>query len=203
MAAGDSVGATPPISTFFERQADDRDHEHDRDRHRRARQPQLRPRRGLPADAADPAGELPVRLGERRRRERQHAEGVVAVARVQVPGRRARSASSASRTTTSRRSRSPARSTRSTSRTRLDAINAEAARLAKRVDAVVAIGHLGATGGTLTAPTGPLIELADDVANVDAVIGDHTDQQVLTTRPNGVLVTENRSKGIRSPGSGS
>jgi 2',3'-cyclic-nucleotide 2'-phosphodiesterase (5'-nucleotidase family) len=32
---------------------------------------------------------------------------------------------------------------------------------------------------------------------VDAVIGDHTDFQVLTHRPNGVLVTENRSKGIR------
>ena len=61
----------------------------------------------------------------------------------------------------------------------------------------MAIGHLGATDGTLTAPTGPLMDLADDVSNVDAVIGDHTDQQVLTTRPNGVLVTENRSKGLR------
>ena len=29
------------------------------------------------------------------------------------------------------------------------------------------------------------------------MIGDHTDQQVLTTRSNGVLVTENRSKGLR------
>ena len=29
------------------------------------------------------------------------------------------------------------------------------------------------------------------------MIGDHTDLQVLTTRPNGVLVTENRSKGLR------
>ena len=29
------------------------------------------------------------------------------------------------------------------------------------------------------------------------VIGDHTDQQVLATRPNGLLVTENRSKGLR------
>jgi 2',3'-cyclic-nucleotide 2'-phosphodiesterase (5'-nucleotidase family) len=61
----------------------------------------------------------------------------------------------------------------------------------------VAIGHLGATAGTLTNPTGPLIDLADDVRNVDAVIGDHTDFQVLSTRSNGVLVTENRSKGIR------
>jgi 2',3'-cyclic-nucleotide 2'-phosphodiesterase (5'-nucleotidase family) len=76
-------------------------------------------------------------------------------------------------------------------------VNAEAARLARRTDAVVAMGHLGATAGTLTAPTGPLVDLADAVSNVDAVIGDHTDFQVLTTRPNGVLVTENRSKGIR------
>ena len=65
------------------------------------------------------------------------------------------------------------------------------------MDAIVAIGHLGATAGTLTDPTGPLVDLADGVSNVDAVIGDHTDQQVLTTRPNGVLVTENRSKGLR------
>ena len=79
----------------------------------------------------------------------------------------------------------------------LDSVNAEAARIANGVDAVVAIGHLGATAGTLTAPTGPLMDLANNVSNVDAVIGDHTDQQVLTTTANGVLVTENRSKGIR------
>jgi 2',3'-cyclic-nucleotide 2'-phosphodiesterase (5'-nucleotidase family) len=59
------------------------------------------------------------------------------------------------------------------------------------------MGHYGATGGTLTAPTGPLADLADNVSNVDAVIGDHTDQQVLSSRSNGVLVTENRSKGLR------
>jgi 2',3'-cyclic-nucleotide 2'-phosphodiesterase (5'-nucleotidase family)/predicted AlkP superfamily phosphohydrolase/phosphomutase len=81
----------------------------------------------------------------------------------------------------------------------LASVNAEAARLAKRhdIDAIVAFGHLGATGGTLTAPTGPLVDLADGVHNVDAVIGDHTDQQVSTVRTNGVLVTENLSKGIR------
>ena len=78
------------------------------------------------------------------------------------------------------------------------AVNAEAARLkARGIDTIVAIGHLGATAGTLTAPTGPLVDLADGVTNVDAVIGDHTDFQVLTTRPNGVLVAENKSKGIR------
>jgi 2',3'-cyclic-nucleotide 2'-phosphodiesterase (5'-nucleotidase family) len=78
-----------------------------------------------------------------------------------------------------------------------DAVNAEAAGLAGRVNAIVAMGHYGATGGTLTEPTGPLADLADNVTNVDAVIGDHTDFQVLSTRPNGVLTTENRSKGIR------
>jgi 2',3'-cyclic-nucleotide 2'-phosphodiesterase (5'-nucleotidase family) len=77
-------------------------------------------------------------------------------------------------------------------------VNAEAAKLkAQGIGTIVAIGHLGATAGTLTNPTGPLVDLADNVQNVDAVIGDHTDIQVLTTRPNGVLVTENRSKGIR------
>jgi 2',3'-cyclic-nucleotide 2'-phosphodiesterase (5'-nucleotidase family)/predicted AlkP superfamily phosphohydrolase/phosphomutase len=80
----------------------------------------------------------------------------------------------------------------------LAAVNAEAARLkAKGMYPIVAIGHLGATAGTLTNPTGPLIGLADNVTNVDAVIGDHTDFQVISTRSNGVLVTENRSKGIR------
>ena len=78
------------------------------------------------------------------------------------------------------------------------AVNAEAARLkADKIDTIVAIGHLGATAGTPTSPTGPLVELADNVANVDAVIGDHTDFQVLTKRPNGVLLVENRSKGLR------
>jgi 2',3'-cyclic-nucleotide 2'-phosphodiesterase (5'-nucleotidase family) len=77
-------------------------------------------------------------------------------------------------------------------------VNAEVARLRSRgITTIVAIGHLGATAGTLTSPMGPLVDLADNVQNVDAVIGDHTDVQVLTTRPNGVLVTENRSKGIR------
>jgi 2',3'-cyclic-nucleotide 2'-phosphodiesterase (5'-nucleotidase family)/predicted AlkP superfamily phosphohydrolase/phosphomutase len=80
-----------------------------------------------------------------------------------------------------------------------DAVNAEAARLVGRhgIDAIVALGHLGATAGTLDNPLGPLPDLADNVANVDAVIGDHTDFQVVSHRPNGVLVTENRSKGIR------
>jgi 2',3'-cyclic-nucleotide 2'-phosphodiesterase (5'-nucleotidase family)/predicted AlkP superfamily phosphohydrolase/phosphomutase len=78
-----------------------------------------------------------------------------------------------------------------------DAVNREALALSRRVDAIVAFGHLGATEGTLTNPTGPLIDLADNVRNVDVVMGDHTDFQVISVRPNLILVTENRSKGIR------
>ena len=81
---------------------------------------------------------------------------------------------------------------------RLARVQAEVNRLRKKgVKTIIVIGHDGATAGTLTAPTGPLITLADALTGVDAVIGDHTDFQVLATRPNGVLVVENRSKGIR------
>ena len=80
----------------------------------------------------------------------------------------------------------------------LAAVNKRAAQLSKSgVKAIVALGHLGATAGTIDNPTGPLIDLADGVVGVDAVIGDHTDFQVVDVRSNGVLVTENRSKGIR------
>ncbi len=79
----------------------------------------------------------------------------------------------------------------------LAAVNAEAERLAEKTDVIVAMGHLGATAGTLTDPTGPLVDLADGVEGVAVVIGDHTNFQVISTRPNGVLVTENLSKGVR------
>jgi 2',3'-cyclic-nucleotide 2'-phosphodiesterase (5'-nucleotidase family) len=81
-----------------------------------------------------------------------------------------------------------------------DSVNAEAARIAGakgKSGPIVAMGHLGATAGTISNPTGPLIDFADKLQNVDVVIGDHTDFQVSTTRPNGVLVVENRSKGLR------
>ncbi|HXF98008.1 MAG TPA: 5'-nucleotidase C-terminal domain-containing protein [Gaiellaceae bacterium] len=81
---------------------------------------------------------------------------------------------------------------------RLPRVQAEVDALrAKGAKVIVVMGHDGATGGTLTSPTGPLVELADALRGVDLVIGDHTDFQVLATRPNGVLVVENRSKGIR------
>ena len=78
------------------------------------------------------------------------------------------------------------------------AVNAEAARLRRRgVDAIVAMGHMGATSGTFHAPTGPGVDLADQVRGVDVVIGDHTDFQTISRRPNGTVFVENRSKGIR------
>jgi 2',3'-cyclic-nucleotide 2'-phosphodiesterase (5'-nucleotidase family)/predicted AlkP superfamily phosphohydrolase/phosphomutase len=81
---------------------------------------------------------------------------------------------------------------------RLARVQAEVNNLrSKGVKTIVVMGHDGATAGTLTNPTGPLIDLADKLTGVDAVVGDHTDFQVLSTRPNGTLVVENRSKGIR------
>lgn len=62
--------------------------------------------------------------------------------------------------------------------------------------AVVAFGHLGATDAGGAAPSGRVVELADGVEGVDAVIGDHTDFSLIDVRDNGVLVTENRSKGV-------
>lgn len=81
---------------------------------------------------------------------------------------------------------------------RVAAVQAEVNRLrSKGIKTIIVMGHDGATDGTLTNPTGPLISLADQLTGVDAVIGDHTDFQVISLRPNGVLVTENRSKGLR------
>jgi 2',3'-cyclic-nucleotide 2'-phosphodiesterase (5'-nucleotidase family) len=80
---------------------------------------------------------------------------------------------------------------------RLGAVQPEVNKLSESVDAIVVMGHDGATAGTLTAPSGPLLDLADQLSGVDVVIGDHSDFQVISRRPNGALVTENRSKGIR------
>ena len=81
---------------------------------------------------------------------------------------------------------------------RVAKVQAEVDRLrSKGIKTIIVIGHDGGTAGTLTNPTGPLIDLADALTGVDAVIGDHTNFQVLTVRPNGTLVTENLSKGAR------
>jgi 2',3'-cyclic-nucleotide 2'-phosphodiesterase (5'-nucleotidase family)/predicted AlkP superfamily phosphohydrolase/phosphomutase len=82
----------------------------------------------------------------------------------------------------------------------LEAVNAEARRIARQrkdVAAIVAMGHMGATAGGVNDPTGPAVDLADAVQNVDVVIGDHTNFQVVSRRANGVLLTENLSRGVR------
>ena len=81
---------------------------------------------------------------------------------------------------------------------RLPKVQAEVDALRRKgAKVVVVMGHDGATAGTLTEPTGPIVDLADQLKDVDALIGDHTNFQVLTTRPNGLLVVENLSKGVR------
>ena len=79
----------------------------------------------------------------------------------------------------------------------VEPINSEAARLREQgADVIIAMGHMGATGGTLTDPTGPVVDVTDQLEGVDAVVGDHTDAQVSAVRPNGTLLVENRSKGV-------
>ncbi len=80
----------------------------------------------------------------------------------------------------------------------VDTVQAETDRLRQRgIKVIVALGHEGVNAGTVTEPTGPLVDIADALEGVDVVMGDHNDFQVNATRPNGVLLTENRGKGIR------
>jgi 2',3'-cyclic-nucleotide 2'-phosphodiesterase (5'-nucleotidase family) len=196
MAAGDSVGATPPISAFFGDKPTievmnmmgidfdgignhNFDHGQDYFRHT------LVPLANFPyltSNVVDAAGKTPAEWSPSKvfNFEQGVELGVVGFSNDDLPE------------LTSPANLVPFHVTNSTS-----AVNAEAARIKKDVDGIIAIGHLGATGGTLTAPTGPLPDLADNVQNVSVVVGDHTDVQVLSTRSNGVLATENRSKGIR------
>jgi 2',3'-cyclic-nucleotide 2'-phosphodiesterase (5'-nucleotidase family)/predicted AlkP superfamily phosphohydrolase/phosphomutase len=196
MAAGDSVGATPPISAFFNDVPTievmnmmgididglgnhNFDHGQDNLRHN------LIPLANYPfvsSNVVDDNGNTPAEWSPSQVFKFDHGVklGIVGFSNDDLPE------------LTSPAALVPFHVENST-----DHVNAEAARLAKKTDGIVAIGHLGATAGTLTAPTGPLVDLADNVSNVDAVIGDHTNQQVLTTRANGVLTTENLSKGVR------
>jgi 2',3'-cyclic-nucleotide 2'-phosphodiesterase (5'-nucleotidase family) len=82
------------------------------------------------------------------------------------------------------------------------AVNAEATRLRSKakVNAIIAVGHLGAGGGTVTAPDptqSPLIDFAKALTGVDAVIGGHTHAQYITSVPGGRLVAENLNYGLR------
>jgi 2',3'-cyclic-nucleotide 2'-phosphodiesterase (5'-nucleotidase family) len=82
---------------------------------------------------------------------------------------------------------------------RIPTVQAEIDRLKADHDlaAVIVMGHDGATAGTLTNPSGPIADLADALTGTDLVIGDHTNFQVVSSRPNGSLVVENLSKGVR------
>ncbi len=79
------------------------------------------------------------------------------------------------------------------------AINAEAAKLRSKgkVNAIVAVGHMGGNGTDVFNPTGALVDLADDLVNVDAVLGGHTHAQYIQYRPNGRLVAESPNAGLR------
>lgn len=196
MSAGDSVGATPPISAFFEDRPTievmnmmgidiDGLGNHNFDRSADFMRTQLIPLANFPfvsANLVDVNGKTPNEWSPSHTFKFEHGVTVAMVGftnddlpSLTKPG-----------------AIDPFHLINST-----DAVNAEAARLAKKTDAIVAMGHLGGTGGTLTDPSGPAVDLADNVSNVDAVMADHTDLQVLSTRHNGVLLVENRSKGLR------
>lgn len=78
-------------------------------------------------------------------------------------------------------------------------INAEAARLLSRggVNAIIAVGHEGGDGSDIFNPTGELVDLADSLTGVNAVLGGHTHAEYITFRPDGKLVTETPNGGLR------
>ena len=81
------------------------------------------------------------------------------------------------------------------------AINAEAAKLRSKgkLNAVIAVGHMGADGTDVTnpLPSSPLIQLANNLVGVDAVLGGHTHSQYITYLGNGRLVAESPNAGTR------
>ncbi len=197
VTAGDAVGATPPISNFFgdtptielmNMMGFDLDGlgNHNFDRGQQYLREELIPLadfKYVSANILDPAGETPPEWSKSRLFDfGAFKVGIIGYSNFDIP-----------------ELTNPAGLVPFHVEQPLPHVNKRAAQLDKQpqVAAIVAIGHLGATAGTIDNPTGPLIDLADNVQEVDAVIGDHTDFQVLDTRPNGVLVAENRSKGIR------
>lgn len=74
---------------------------------------------------------------------------------------------------------------------------AQKARAAAKRDGAsvfVAFGHLGVTAGTGSEQTGPLVDFAKAVTGFDVIVGDHTDRQFEAVI-NGALVSENLSFG--------
>jgi 2',3'-cyclic-nucleotide 2'-phosphodiesterase (5'-nucleotidase family) len=197
VAAGDSVGATPPISAFFgdtptidimNLMGVDLDGlgNHNFDKGQQYLRETLIPRadfKYVSANVIDPAtGEPPAEWSKSRNFTLDGIKiGIIGFTNEDAP------------TLVFPDSFDPFVVTNAT-----DAVNKRASQLDKsKIGTIVAMGHLGATAGTLTAPTGPVVALADALSKVDVVIGDHTDQQVLSRRSNGTLLVENRSKGLR------
>jgi 2',3'-cyclic-nucleotide 2'-phosphodiesterase (5'-nucleotidase family) len=81
------------------------------------------------------------------------------------------------------------------------AINTEAAKLRSKgkVNAIIAVGHMGGDGTDIfnPLPSSPLIQLADNLVGVDAVFGGHTHAEYITYLDNGMLVTEAPNAGTR------
>jgi 5'-nucleotidase len=71
---------------------------------------------------------------------------------------------------------------------------ARAAAKREGASVFVAFGHLGVTAGTGSEQTGPLVDFANAVTGFDVIVGDHTDRQFEAVI-NGALVSENLSFG--------
>ncbi len=209
LTAGDAVGATPPISSFFgdkptielmNRMGFNLDGlgNHNFDRGQEYLRNELIPLakfRYLSANVVDAAGKTPPQWAPRKvfwfgRKPNRFRVGFVGFTNPDAPNLVRPGAFDPFRVTDP-----------------VTAVNAHAAALRRAgVKAIVAMGHMGATGGTIVRPegyyavmdpSGPLADVSDRARRVNVAIGDHTDMQVLAKRANGVLVTENRSKGIR------
>ncbi len=70
-------------------------------------------------------------------------------------------------------------------------------RLTKKVNAIIAVRHEGGDGTDIFNPTGELVNLADSLSGVNAVLGGHTHSEYITFRPDGKLVTEAPNSGQR------
>lgn len=75
------------------------------------------------------------------------------------------------------------------------AMAAKAAAAAAGADVFIAITHKGVTGFTGLNPNGEVIDFANAVSGFDLIYGDHTDVKYSGVI-NGQLVVENRSKGV-------
>jgi 2',3'-cyclic-nucleotide 2'-phosphodiesterase (5'-nucleotidase family)/predicted AlkP superfamily phosphohydrolase/phosphomutase len=196
VAAGDSIGATPPISSFFDDKptielmnrmgfSADGLGNHNFDKSATFFRTEIVPLANFPylsSNIVDAAGKTPPEW------KPSHVFGVFAGSKLGVVGFSNEDIPELTR---------PGALDPFHVEPRIPRVQAEVNKLRAQKLPIVVMGHDGATAGTLTNPTGPIVDLADALTGVDVVIGDHTDFQVVSTRPNGVLVVENRSRGLR------